>query len=69
MDHFTNSTHMEKLEITIVHGVMLSVPNLAASSLVTLTMCAILLGLVSAVFLTIKKHYVSTNFECASAAQ
>ena len=51
---------METLEIIIVHGLMFSVPNSATSSLATRTICAILLGLVSAVFLATRKYYVQT---------
>ena len=54
---------MEKLEIYIVHGFMLSVPNSAASSLATLTICAILLGLVSAAFLATKQYLQALNMQ------
>ena len=59
MDRFTNSTHMEMLEIIIVHGVILSNPD-SASSLASLAICAFLLGLVSTIFLATKMHYVQT---------
>ena len=62
MDHFTNSAHKEKFEIIIVHGVMLFVPHLATSSLASLTICAILLGLMSMVFLATKMHTYMQTF-------
>ena len=62
MDRFTNSLHKEKLEIIIVHGVMLSIPHLATSSLASLMICAILLGLVLMVFLTTKMHTYMQTF-------
>ena len=52
VDSFMNSAHMEELDFIIV----LSTPNLAASSFATLTICVILLGLMSAVFLATNKH-------------
>ena len=57
VDSFTNSAHMEELEIMIVRGAMLSTSNLAASSFATLTICAILLGLMLPVFPATNKHY------------
>ena len=47
---------MEKLEIIIVQGGMLSISDSTASSLAGPTICAILLGLVSMVFLATKKQ-------------
>ena len=51
MDHFTNSDHMERLEHIIVHGSMCSIHNSSSSSIASPTICAIILVLVSAVFL------------------
>ena len=57
MDRFTNSAHMENLELIIVHEWMFSIPNSFSSSLASLTICAILLVLVSAVFLAKRRFY------------
>ena len=51
---------MEKLECIIVHGTMPSVPNLASPSLSTQTICAILLGLMTARFLATEMDYLQT---------
>ena len=55
-----NSTHMEELECIIVHGAMPSAPNSSSPSLSTPTICAILLGLVTARFLTTEMDYLQT---------
>ena len=57
-DRFTNSAHMEKLELIIVHGSMFSIHNLASSSYDSLMICAILLVLVSTVFLVKRRFYL-----------
>ena len=57
MDRFTNSAHMDKLEIIIVRGVMLSIPILSASSLASLKICASFLG---CQWLATKIHYLQT---------
>ena len=49
-----------KLEVIIVRGFMLSVPNSAASLLASPKICAILLELVSVVFLATKQNYLQT---------
>ena len=60
-DRFTNSAHMEKLEVIILHGRMFSIHNLSSSSLANPTICAILLVLVSAVFLTKRCVYLQSS--------
>ena len=51
---------MKKLDCMIVHGAMLSDPNSASPSLATLTICAILLRLVTSRFLKTEMHYLQT---------
>ena len=60
MDQFTNSAQVDKLECIIVHGTTPSVPNSASPSLSTSTICAILLGLVTARFLATEMNYLQT---------
>ena len=60
MDCFTNSAHMEKLDCLIVHGAMLSDPNLASPSLATSTISAILLRSVTLRFLKTEMCYLQT---------
>ena len=59
-DRFTNSAHMEKLELIIVHGSMFSIHNSSSSSLASPTICAILLVLASAVFLAKRLFYLQS---------
>ena len=51
---------MEKLDCMIVHGAMLSDPNLASPSLATLMICGILLRLVTSRFFKIEMYYLQT---------
>ena len=63
MDRFTNSTHMEKLELILVHGSMFSIHNSTTSLLASPMICAILLVLVSAAFL-LKRHFYIQCLKC-----
>ena len=52
---------MEKLDSMIVHGAMLSDPNLASPSLATLMICGILLRLVTSRFFKTEMYYLQTS--------